>query len=95
MSLKVLKCLVTITRAIADPRVVPCALDGDNSFLLIPVEDYALPQAGGRAKMKLGTPLAWFAEVSAPQHDLLCRYIVNLDKFDELPWMDPPTPPVG
>ena len=82
------KCLVTIVRAnVADPRVVTC-LGREKRRLFIPVGDYAIPEAEGRMEMVLNAPDSWFAEVVGGHmgQDLVCRYVINLDKFDELPW---------
>src|SRR5882757_6876742 len=92
MSATVLKCLVMIKRAdLVSPIFVRCILDRF-IFLVIPVGDYALPQAAGRNEMRLRAPAHWFLEIANADHQLLCEKIIELDKFDELPWADIPPP---
>jgi hypothetical protein len=95
MSARVHKCLVTITRAdVADPRVLDCYDDGAR-LITIPIEEYSVPQANGRKTMTLRAPYSWFAEVNGADHELVCRKVIDLDKFDELPWAHLPPPPQG
>lgn len=90
------KCLVTLARGdVTDPCVVPCVVDGEHSFILIPVGHYALPRAGGHAQMKLKAEASWFRAVHEKGYDLVCENIIDLDKFDELPWIDVQPPLEG
>jgi hypothetical protein len=95
MAAKVLNCLVTIKRAgTVAPRFVPCVQDG-GSFLAIPVEEYALPEAQGRSEMMLRVPDSWLVTSEGAAHDLRCLKIIDLDNFDDLPWADLPPIPNG
>ena len=88
MQVKVLTCLVTITWAnVSEARIIKCVVN-ETHFLVIPMEDYPVPQAEGRQEMTLNAPNGWFAEVMGAEHDLVCRQVIDLDKFDDLPWTD-------
>lgn len=88
MSAKILRCLVTIKRAdVVHSCHVKCIVYGAN-YLVIPVEDYELPQAEGRRELILHAPENWFVHIENGEHDLHCQRLIDLDRFEELPWVD-------
>ena len=88
-------CLVKIKYAnILDLRIVDCVKRGQGIYLQIPVADYDRDAADLRPEWTLRIPADWLAEYGAPEYDLLCRRVIDLDERDELPWEKLP-PPAG
>jgi hypothetical protein len=84
---KILTCLVSIKCAeVVDPRFVKCWEYADGRFLVIPLEDYPLLDTKGALEMMLAAPADWLRAASRDEYDLVCNRIIDLDKFDELPW---------
>jgi hypothetical protein len=91
---KIWRCLVKIKYAdILDLRIVDCTECIHGIYLDIPVADYDPDVAHLRPEWTLRVPSPWLAQCAAPEYELLCRRMIDLDERDELPWEDlPPLP---
>jgi hypothetical protein len=74
---------VTIKCAnVIESRVVGCLENSEGRFLVISIQDYFLKAWEGHRDLMLHVPQWWYVTCEGAPYDLLCREIVDLDKFD-------------
>ena len=87
MNARIHDCLVKIKHSdVLQDLIVECWENREGWYLVIPLDDFpGLPLAREREWMLAIQP-EWIEPVNRADCGVLCREVIDLDRFHELPW---------